>query len=137
LIFVDTNVVSEALRRLPHEGVMAWLLRYDIELAMPTVAIAEISYGIHKLPVEHRSERLVQGFAEWRRRFSDRTFGLTEEAALTYGEIMGNATRQGRSMSPQDGMIAAIARVNGGRLATRNIKDFATTDLKLTSPWDF
>jgi predicted nucleic acid-binding protein len=49
---------------------------------------------------------------------------------------MGAARRQGRSMSTADGMIAAIARVNGGRLATRNLKDFATTDLALISPWD-
>jgi len=40
-------------------------------------------------------------------------------------------------MSPQDGLIAAIAQVNGGRLATRNLKDFATTGLDLISPWDF
>jgi predicted nucleic acid-binding protein len=74
---------------------------------------------------------------DWRRRFADRIFGLTEDAALAYGEIMGNAVRQGRGMSAPDGMIAAIARVNGGRLATRNLTDFETTGLHLTSPWDF
>ena len=40
-------------------------------------------------------------------------------------------------MSAPDGMIAAIARVNGGRLATRNTSDFDTTGLALTSPWEF
>jgi predicted nucleic acid-binding protein len=34
-------------------------------------------------------------------------------------------------------MIAAIARVNGGRLATRNLMDFQTTGLDLISPWEF
>jgi predicted nucleic acid-binding protein len=62
---------------------------------------------------------------------------LTEEAALAYGEIMGAAVRQGKGMSAPDGMIAAIVRVNGGRLATRNISDFEMTGLDLTSPWDF
>jgi predicted nucleic acid-binding protein len=50
---------------------------------------------------------------------------------------MGAAVHQGRGMSAPDGMIAAIARVNGGRLATRNLIDFATTDLELVSPWEF
>lgn len=74
---------------------------------------------------------------DWRRRFADRIFGLTESAALAYGEIMESAARRGRAMSAPDGMIAAIARVNGGRLATRNLTDFETTGLNLMSPWDF
>ena len=73
----------------------------------------------------------------WRRRFAGRIFGLTEEAALAYGEIMGEARRKGAGMSAPDGMIAAIARVNGGRLATRNLDDFRTTGLELMSPWAF
>ena len=39
-------------------------------------------------------------------------------------------------MSPLDGMIAAIAKTNGGRLATRNLTHFTTTGLELVSPWD-
>jgi predicted nucleic acid-binding protein len=50
---------------------------------------------------------------------------------------MNGASRQGVGMSAPDGMIAAIARVNGGRLATRNLDDFRTTGLALVSPWDF
>lgn len=57
--------------------------------------------------------------------------------ALAYGEIMGNASRQGRTMTAPDGMIAAIARLNGGRLATRNISDLDTAGLDLVSPWNF
>jgi predicted nucleic acid-binding protein len=40
-------------------------------------------------------------------------------------------------MTAPDGMIAAIARINGGRLATRNLADFAATGLELICPWDF
>lgn len=81
--------------------------------------------------------RLERGLDEWRRRFADSIFGLTEEAALAYGDIMASASRVGRSMSAPDGMIAAIAQVNGGRLATRNLADFETTGLDLISPWEF
>lgn len=81
--------------------------------------------------------RLEQGLTGWCRRFAERTFTLTEDAALAYGDIMGDASRRGLRMSAPDGMIAAIARVNGGRLATRNLTDFGTTGLELVSPWDF
>lgn len=137
MIFLDTNVVSETLKKSANEAVLAWLVRYDAEIALPTVTIAEIAFGIQKIRPDQRAERLEQGLSDWRRRFADRIFGLTEEAALAYGEIMGSAVRQGRGMSAPDGMIAAIARVNGGRLATRNLTDFATTGLELTSPWNF
>lgn len=116
---------------------IAWLVRHDAELALPTVTIAEIAYGIEKIRPDQRAVRLEQGLVDWRRRFADRIFGLTESAALAYGELMGTAVRQGRPMSAPDGMIAAITRVNGGRLATRNLDDFATTGLDLMSPWDF
>jgi len=81
--------------------------------------------------------RLEQGLAGWRHRFAGRIFGLTEEAALAHGDIMGAASRQGIGMSAPDGMIAAIARINGGRLATRNLADFRSAGLELISPWDF
>ncbi len=102
-----------------------------------TVAIAEIALGIAKIQPDQRAVRLEQGLADWRHRFADRIFGLTEEAALAYGEIMGTASRAGHGMSAPDGMIAAIAQVNGGRLATRNLTDFRGTDLDLISPWNF
>ncbi|MER8446179.1 type II toxin-antitoxin system VapC family toxin [Mesorhizobium sp. M1066] len=137
MIFVDTNVISESLRKAPDAAVMAWLVRNDTELALPTVAIAEIAFGIQKIRPDERADRLEQGLSQWRHRFAGRIFGLTEEAALAYGEIMGTATRQGRGVSAPDGMIAAIARVNGGRLATRNLNDFGPANLELISPWDF
>jgi predicted nucleic acid-binding protein len=137
VIFLDTNVVSETLRKSPDESVVAWLVRHDAELALPTVTIAEIAFGIQKIRPDERAVRLDQGLAEWRRRFADRIFGFTEDAALAYGELMGEAVRQGRPMSAPDGMVAAIAKANGGRLATRNLKDFGPTGLDLVSPWAF
>lgn len=137
MIFLDTNVISETLKKVPDEAVIAWLVRYDAELALPTVTIAEIAFGINKIRPDERAGRLAEGLMNWRRRFADRIFGLTEEAALACGEVIGGAVRQGRSMSAPDGMIAAIARVNGGRLATRNLADFETTGLDLVSPWAF
>ena len=101
------------------------------------MTIGEIGFGIAKIQPDQRPARLEQGLADWRHRFADRIFGLTEEAALAYGKIMGSASRQGLGMSTPDGMIAAIAEVNDGRLATRNLTDFRTIGLELISPWDF
>lgn len=136
MIFLDTNVLSETLRKTPSPTVIEWLVRHDAELALPTVTIAEIAFGIQKILPDQRALHLEQGLSDWRRRFADRIFGLTEEAALAYGEIMGAASRRGLGMSAPDGMIAAIVRINAGRLATRNLADFSTTGLDLISPWE-
>ena len=137
MIFLDTNVLSESLRKSPDAAVIAWLVRSDAELALSTVTIAEIAFGINRIRPDQRAVRLEQGLIEWRHRFADRIFGLTEAAALAYGDIMGAAVRQGHPMSAPDGMIAAIARINGAQLATRTLRDFATTGLSLVCPWDF
>lgn len=89
MIFLDTNVISETFRKLPDEAVISWLGRYDAEIALSTVAIAEIAFGIQKIVPDQRAARLEQRLSEWRHRFADRMFGLTEEAALDYGELMG------------------------------------------------
>jgi len=137
LIFLDTNVVSESLRKTPNPAVIAWLERYDAEVGLPTVTIAEIAFGIRKIHPDQRTARLEQGLTDWRHRFADRIFIFSEAAALAYGDIMANALRQGRPMSAPDGMIAAITRINGARLATRNLADFTTTGLELICPWNF
>lgn len=137
MIFLDTNVISEDLRKQPDEKVMAWLQRHDSELALPTVAIAEIAFGIGKIRPDQRAIRLERGLTNWRQRFSRQIFAFTEDAALIYGDLMGTAARGGRPMQVGDGMIAAIAKVHGGRLATRNISHFVTTGLELVNPWEF
>ena len=134
MIFLDTNVLSESLRKSPDAAVIAWLVRNDAELALSTLTIAEIAFGISKIRPNQRAVRLELGLSAWRHRFADRIFGLTEAAALAYGDIMGAAVRRGHPMRAPDGMNAAIARINGAQLATRNLRDFKTTGLSLVCP---
>jgi predicted nucleic acid-binding protein len=135
VIFVDTNVVSETLRLKPNEAVLAWLARHDAELALSSIVIAELAFGIENIRPDQRALRLAAGLDEWQRRFAGRIFAFTEESALVYGQIMGTATRIGRPMSAQDGMIAAIALAHASPLATRNGSDFATAGISIINPW--
>ena len=135
MIFLDTNVVSETLRKSPDAAVLAWLEKHDAELALSAVVIGELAFGIGKIRPDQRAIRLSDGLEEWRKRFAGRIFSLTEEAALLYGDIMGRAVRKGRPMSAPDGMIAAIAGVHDCALATRNTSDFQDAGIALIDPW--
>jgi predicted nucleic acid-binding protein len=48
VIFLDTNVVSETLRKSPDESVVAWLVRHNAEIALPTVTIAKSPLAFRK-----------------------------------------------------------------------------------------
>jgi predicted nucleic acid-binding protein len=98
LIFLDTNVISETLRKTPNPAVITWLVRK----ALLTVTIAEIAFGIGKIRPDERAARLEQGLASWRHRFADRIFPVTEAAALAYGDITSATLRQGRPMTAAD-----------------------------------
>lgn len=135
MIFLDTNVISETFRKNPDEKVMTWLAMHDESLALPTITIAEIAFGIVKIRPDERSAQLQEGLDGWRGRFAGRIFPFTEQAALIYGELMGEAVRAGFRLSAPDGMIAAITHANRGRLATRNTRDFSALPIELVNPW--
>jgi predicted nucleic acid-binding protein len=135
LIFLDTNVVSEFAKPKPSTTVFEWVERHDSELALSSVVIGEIGYGIEQIRPAERPPRLQEAFASLRQRFAGRTYAFDEEASLIYGRVMGNAKRQGRAMSIPDGNIAAIALQHTAALATRNSDHFAIAELQLIDPW--
>ena len=135
MILVDTNVISETLKPVPDPLVIEWLIAHDAELAIPTVTLAELAYGIERIRPEQRAERLARGMAEWRERFADRILAFNERAAIIYGEIMGRAAQAERPMAIPDGMIAATTLAHGGSLATRNVDDFRHSGIDLVNPW--
>lgn len=136
MIFLDTNVVSEPLKIEPDQRVLDWLSTNDDLIALSSVVIAEIAFGVRRIRPDQRSRRLEDGLLRLRTRHAERVYPFTEDAALIYGDIMGDAALRGRPMSIPDGMIAAIALVNGGSLATRNLRHFEGVGLNLVSPWD-
>lgn len=75
--------------------------------------------------------------ARWqkRSRFGGRIFAFADEAASSYGELMGEAARAGRPMSAPGGMIAAVARIHSAPLATRNVADLREKGVALVDPW--
>jgi toxin FitB len=135
LILVDTNVISQLTRSLPNQAVFDWIEAREGYLLVSTVTFGEMSFGIARLPDGRRKDGLRRALSIAVDRFSTRTvpFGVFEAEA--YGDIMAHAERLGRPMSIPDGMIAASAQVLRLPLATRNTKDFRTTDLELINPW--
>lgn len=137
MILLDTNVISELMRSAPEPAVLDWLNRQDArKVVVCAVSVAEIVYGIQCLADGHRRRALDERFSRFLRAgFSHRLIPFDEPAALAYGELMAWRRSIGRPMSIPDGQIAAIARVHGCGVATRNVADFEPSTLVLINPW--
>lgn len=136
MIFLDTNVISEPMRTKADERVVAWIAANQGKLAISTIVLAEMAFGIERIRLDQRSRRFEGFIARTRSHFDGRIHGFDEESAMIYGVIMGEAHRKGRALTVPDGMIAAIALHHNATLATRNTTDFAFLRIKLVNPWE-
>ena len=134
MILLDTNVISELVKPQPNPRVVSWTRRSAAALAVPTIAVAEMAFGIEKLLEGRRRDELLDALRRLVTEFAERLFDFNVNAACAYGRILARARRVGRPMALPDALIAAIAQPNGCALATRNVKDF-TTGLELVNPW--
>ena len=136
MILVDTNVLSELTRPRPEPRVVKWLEENEPLLALPTVTLAELRYGIARLPQGRRRASLLAFWNAVRDRFLGRTFSFDPLAAQAYGDMAAAAERAGARLNVADGQIAAIAKVHRMTTATRDASDFEASGVPLVNPWE-
>jgi hypothetical protein len=138
VIVLDANVLSEVMRPLPDHRVVTWLRPHALaELAITAVTLAEISYGLHRLPHGRRRNDLETRFrALLAQGFKDRILAFDAVAADLYGDIVATRQAAGRPIDAFDAMIAAIARSRAAAVATRNVADFEHCGLVVLDPWN-
>jgi predicted nucleic acid-binding protein len=138
MIVIDTNVISELMKPSPQLSVVKWLDKQDVmQLFVSTITIAEISYGISVLPDGQRKRSIEDSFNKaLNEAFKHRILSFDENAAHSYGKIMGHRKMLGRPMSIPDGQIAAIALTHNFSIATRNVRDFMDCEVGIINPFD-
>ena len=135
-IVVDTNVTSELMRRAPDAAVRAWVLAASpTDLFTTSITVAEILYGLERLPPGQRKDVLRATARETFAAFAERVLPFDAAAAGRYGSIVDGRERAGRPIDGFDAQIASICQVHGATLATRNTRDFEDTGVQLVDPW--
>ena len=133
---VDTNVASELMRPSPSPSVVAWVRGSRAsQLHTTAITVAEVLYGVERLPESPRRRLLGTTAREVFSAFADRVLAFDERAAEQYAQIVAGREAAGRPISGFDAQIAAICRVHGATLATRNAKDFHATGITILDPW--
>ncbi len=134
---LDTCVVSELIKPRPEPAVVEWIRsQAEDRLFLSVVTLGEIEKGIIKLSDEPRRQKLRDWIEQdLLRRFEGRILDITEEVALRWGQIQGQAERRGRKMPLLDGLIAATALQFGCAVVTRNVADLEPSGVEIVNPW--
>ena len=136
MIVVDTNVVSELMRPKPSSAVVTWVdSQMAGELYTTSVTVAEIRYGIERLPEGERRDLLAATAAEVFTTFAEHVLPFDLRAAARYGTIVAGRERAGAPITGFGAQIAAICQAHEATLATRNGKDFDGTGIEVLDPW--
>lgn len=135
---LDTNVVSETVKRRPSESVLIWLSgQAAADLFLSAITIGELLRGAQRLNEPERRQRYESWIEDdLVNQFEGRILAFDHHAARIWGEMMGDGDRTGRPPPAIDAQIAAIAYLHKLTLVTRNTKDFHSLDVRLFDPWE-
>lgn len=116
---LDTNAVSALMKGEP--AILDRLERESrAEVALPQPVLAEIAYGLARLPKSKRQSALEERFeviraelprAEW-----------TDRVSESFGAIKADLEKRGRTIEDFDAAIAAHALASGAVLVTANLE---------------
>lgn len=138
MIVLDTNIISEDFRIAPSPTVQSWLdTQMPSDLFLCTPVLAELRYGIERLPAGARRTGLEQMLSAVEGElFESRILSLDRAAAYEFGRIQARRVSLGRPMSTMDALIAAITASNRMAIATRDVSDFAELGLDIINPFE-
>lgn len=130
---VDANVLSEPARTSPHPNVVAWLSANERNLVVDSIILGELYLGVLALPAGRRRAHLEQWFEAVVRTVDC----LPWDAAVSrqWARLVVALKRKGTPIPVLDGMIAATALEHGLTVATRNVRDFKQTGVKIVDPF--
>jgi toxin FitB len=137
LIILDTNVVSELMKKKPCDAVAAWARRHRPgEFVTTSITAMELHAGVQKLNPGKRQRELGDGVA-WvlSELLQNRILNFDERAAREAAVWHAQLRRSGRTMQVTDSQIAGIAMSRRIPIATRDVGDFSGIAVKLIDPW--
>ena len=137
MIVLDTNVLSEPLKKAPSPQVMKWLDEQAAEsLYITTISYAELRYGVLLLADGKRKTELASRIEAVLSLFTKRTLSFDVDSAERLAHIASVAAKHGSKATAPDAYIAAIAASRGFSVATRNARHFEHSGIPLINPWE-
>lgn len=135
---LDTCVLSEFARKKPSTQVVRWLdAQPEEELQTSVVVLGELARGVAMLDDGSDKRRLAAWLhSDLRSRFAERALAVSAAVSLQWGQLSGDASRRGVTVSMADGLIGATAIVHSLTVVTRNVDDLTATGARVLNPWE-
>ena len=122
MIVLDTNIVSAVLRL--ESAVTDRLLSYPPgDVVVPTPVLAEIEFGLQRLPPSSRRRHLLAAELASLLRLV-RVEPWSQAAAVQFGQVKAELEALGTPIEDMDVAIASCALTLGAALVTRNVRHF-------------
>ena len=130
MYLLDTNIISYWMRG--DKRVIDRIKKHSpSSLALSTVTLAEILYGIEKSPMKKKERRLkIDTISSLLGLYS-----FDEAAAGEYAVIRVQLEGKGLVISERDIQIASIAMANKLTVVTHNVKEFARVGKLKVEDW--
>jgi len=129
---LDTNAVSALMKG--DQGVIDRLKRVPkSDVYVPQPVLAEIAYGIERLPRSKRRESLQARFDLVRSEIQ--RIDWSDEVSDRFGSIKAALEKKGRRIEDFDAAIAAHAAAQGATLVTANTDDMVRVPGLLIEDW--
>ena len=120
---LDTNVLSESMKTSPQKSVLKLTERHQHEIVTAAPVWHEFFYGCQCLPVSRKRE-ILETFLYDVLKPNMTILPYDERAAEWHAKERARLISLGQMPSFVDGQIAAITKVNGLILVSRNTSDF-------------
>jgi predicted nucleic acid-binding protein len=135
---LDTNCISELVRVKPEPRVLEWMEAADEGLLyLSVLTLGEIRKGLAGLPQSKRRTHLEAWLeVELQARFSGRILPIDAAVADRWGVLAADAKRKGKALSTIDALLAATALHYNLTVVSRNVSDFANTQVPVLNPWE-
>jgi predicted nucleic acid-binding protein len=130
---LDTNVLSEALKRAPNARVVEWMARQST-VKLSVVSVMEIEFGIARAPAARRAD-LTTWLEGMLASPAYELVPIDHAIARAAGQLKHRAESAGRPRPLPDLLIAASALVTGSVVVTRNTADFEGLGVPLLNPF--
>ncbi|KPV44308.1 type II toxin-antitoxin system VapC family toxin [Alicyclobacillus ferrooxydans] len=135
---LDTNVISELIKREPNLGVVRWInTHHESTLFLSVITLGELQKGISKLSDPDRTKRLQSWVdQDLAKRFEGRILPVDLDVMFNWGRIQGASEKEGVKLPVMDSLIAATAITHNLIVLTRNVRDLERCRVTVYNPWE-